>query len=143
MTLKYKSNYGQGGLTLFDCLMSESTENVQVVDSVDSMVDSKGANLHYNSAGVCTLYSLLPRSFTPSARMAASRALLRRGAFQDQKHSLVRKDGGLHPSYLALHGLGGRITKQDQREIRNLLDVSLTDAFDAVSFSSPLQPSLA
>jgi hypothetical protein len=117
--------------------MSDSTGNVEdPVDSTSTLVE--GANLHYNSAGVFTLYSLLPRSFAPSARMAASRALLRRGAFQDQKHHLVGKDGGLHPSYLALRGPGGRTTKQDQREIRNLLDVSLADAFDAVSFSSLL-----
>jgi hypothetical protein len=90
--------------------------------------------LFYVPAGVFTLYSLLPPSLTPSARATASRALLRRQSFQDGEHFLVRNEGGLHPSYLALHGTGGKNTKQELRETTILMEESLHDALDAVGY---------
>jgi hypothetical protein len=45
----------------------------------------------------------------------------------------MRMDGGLHPMYLELHGLGGA-SEQEHKDNKMLLEASQSDVFDTVSF---------
>jgi len=86
----------------------------------------------YTASGIGTIYHLLPNSFGPLPRKAAARALLRRDTNIDGTHPQVKREGGLHPSFVALHGVGEGKTADERMEVTELLEGSLADLFDAV-----------
>jgi hypothetical protein len=93
---------------------------------------------HYTPSSVGALYFTTPNSpsATQSARQASARAILRHDVSLDNKHLSVRRKGGLHPMYIALHG-NGESDGPERKEITHLLDESRKDIFDAVSVASP------
>jgi hypothetical protein len=93
----------------------------------------KVSKLPYTPAGVSAHYSSLPASFGNSGRQAASRALLRQQTHNDNEHLTVRRAAGLHPAYIGVHG-HGKGSQEEQIEAIHLLNESLGDLFDAVSF---------
>lgn len=93
---------------------------------------AKGTRRCYSPAAVNFTNSSAPSTnFSVNACLAGSRAILRHQISVDNDHLSVRRDGGLHPMYLALHG-GGRGAR-DTKEIKQLLDDSFKDIIDAVS----------
>ena len=87
----------------------------------------------YNASGIGTLYQVLPKSLGCLQRKAAARAILRHDVYADGTHSHLKRPGGLHPSFVALHGVGTGKAAGEQREIVELLQGTLEDALDAVS----------
>lgn len=92
----------------------------------------------YTASSVGALLFTTPNSASVSqnARQASARAILRHGVSVDNKHLSVRRKDGLHPMYLALHG-NGEADGPERREIKQLLEESRKDIFDAVSVASP------
>jgi len=90
----------------------------------------------YTASGIYTAHGLSPLAASggsnQKARLASTRALLRHQLSVDNSHLSVRRDGGLHPMYIALHGDGKAVGK-DRQEIKQVLDESCKDLFDAVS----------
>jgi hypothetical protein len=94
-----------------------------------------GTFYSYTAAGIGSVYSITSslHGFSTNSRLASARALLRHQTSTDNDHLAVRRIGGLHPSYITLHGKGTP-SKPESEEIRQLLDDSSRDIFDAVSF---------
>lgn len=87
----------------------------------------------FNASGIAASYVyLLDSAFSPLEKQAAARAVLRYNQ-HTTNHSETRTDGGLHPMYLQLHGLGSA-SEQELKENKRLLEASQSDLFDAVSF---------
>jgi hypothetical protein len=86
----------------------------------------------YTASGIGTLYQLLPKSFSRLQRKAAARALLRHDVYADGSHSSSKQPGGLHPSFIALHGIGGGNAADKQSEVIELLGGTLEDTLNAV-----------
>jgi len=90
------------------------------------------SNHSYTVPCVHSACTLTPgNSYSPSARLASARALLRHQRSIDNSHSLVRSEDGLHPMYIAVHG-SGEAVRQDRHEIKQLMDETRRDVFDAV-----------
>lgn len=92
--------------------------------------------LPYNPSGIGTLFQALPKSLSYLQRKAAARAILRHDVHVDGTHSNLKRPGGLHPSYIALHGVGS-VKADDQHEAVELLRDTMRDALDAVSRGEP------
>jgi hypothetical protein len=86
----------------------------------------------YTVSGIGTIYHLLPDLFGPLPWKAAARALLQRDTNIDSTHPQVKREGGLHPLFVALHGVGDGKTADERMEVTELLEGSLADLFDAV-----------
>jgi hypothetical protein len=87
----------------------------------------------YTASGIGAIYTLLPKGLTPFQRKAAARALLRHDVYIDGTHSLLKRDGGLHPSFTALHNIGDGFASAERGEVADLVDETLKDTLNAVS----------
>jgi len=95
---------------------------------------SSATNFGYTLPGIGLVYSLISNnSFAPNARLAGARAILRNQVGAQHNPLSVKRKGGLHPMYMALHG-PGESDGLARKEIRRLLDESCKDIFDAVCF---------
>jgi len=88
----------------------------------------------YNIAGVNNVCSSILKSndLTAVELSAISRAYLRYQVAIDNEHQSVRRKGGLHPYYIALHSTGEK-KKAERPEIAKLLKETYNDILDAVS----------
>ncbi|KAG6904190.1 hypothetical protein DXG01_011978, partial [Tephrocybe rancida] len=83
-------------------------------------------NAPLSPSGVATVYHSDIKTYTAAQRAAASRAILRHGIYTSGSKS-VHLDGGLHPSYVDLHGR----RNPEVNGIEELLNDLRGDLFDA------------
>jgi hypothetical protein len=87
----------------------------------------------YNIAGVNNVCTILKNNDLTAVELSAiSRAYLRYQIAIDNEHQSVRRKGGLHPYYIALHSTGEK-KKAERPEIAKLLKDTYDDILDAVS----------
>jgi hypothetical protein len=88
----------------------------------------------YTASDVGSLYftTSCNAGLSDKARHASARATLRHNVSVDNNHWSVRRKGGLHPMYLALHG-NGEASGRERKETERLLRDTCKDVFDAVS----------
>jgi hypothetical protein len=86
----------------------------------------------YNPTSVSGAYaSTHGLNFSYDERRAASRAMLRHNE-HTKDYFLTRTTGGLHPIYIALHGIRGG-SRDEKEEVNALLTGTMQDLFDIVS----------
>lgn len=86
----------------------------------------------YNPTSVSGAYaSTHGLNFSYDERRAASRAMLRHNEHM-KDYFLTRTSGGLHPIYVALHGIRGG-SRDEKEEVNVLLMGTMQDLFDIVS----------
>ena len=96
-------------------------------------VKLEGKSRLFNPSGIAAAYvSMLGSDFSSTEKQAAARAIVRHNQHATS-YSKTRTDGGLHPMYLELHGLGGA-SEQEHQDNKMLLEASKSDVFDTVSF---------
>jgi hypothetical protein len=100
--------------------------------SSTSAVKLEGKARLYNPSGLAAVcVSHLGSGLSPGELRAGARASIRHQKHLND-HSLTKRNGGLHPMYLDLHGLGGASAKELQ-ENDMLVKETQQDVFDAVS----------
>jgi len=93
----------------------------------------------FTSSSLAAIYcsNFVGFEFSSAERRAGARAILCHRKHVDNEHVATRKTGGLHPMYIALHGQNVG-SQQEQGEIKQIVDESLSDLFDSVSCSCHL-----
>jgi hypothetical protein len=93
---------------------------------------TNSAKRFYNPTGVSGVYaSTHSLNFSRDERRAGSRAILRHNEHA-KDYFLTRTTGGLHPIYIALHGIRG-CSRGEKEEVDALLMGTMQDLFDTVS----------
>jgi hypothetical protein len=96
----------------------------------------KGKSWLFNPLGIAAAYvSMLGSDFSLMEKQAAAHTIVQHNQHATT-YSKTRTDGGLHPMYLELHGLGSA-SEQEHKDNKMLLEASQSDVFNTVSFFLP------